>query len=130
VRALDTKGASRAHPVQLEVIGTIGAGSVFSGRVGPMQAVRIMTGAQIPEGCDAVIMLEAAKEIARGGQSYIQIQRSVDQGDNISFTGEGTTKGSVLVHNGAYIDPGAVASPATFGYTTVPVRNQPILDVI
>ncbi|HLR07733.1 MAG TPA: gephyrin-like molybdotransferase Glp [Bacillota bacterium] len=130
VRALDTKGASRAHPVQLEVIGTIGAGSVFSGRVGPMQAVRIMTGAQIPEGCDAVIMLEAAKEIARDGQSFIQIQRSVDQGDNISFTGEDTTKGSVLVHKGTYIHPGVVASLATFGYKKVPVSKKPVIGVI
>src|SRR5699024_12368152 len=53
VRALDTKGASCAHPVQLEVIGTIAAGKDLSGRVGTMQAFSFMISDQIPAGCNA-----------------------------------------------------------------------------
>src|SRR5690625_4249306 len=55
VRTEDTKTATTDNPIELEVIGEIGAGSVFDDTVGQMQAVRIMTGALIPEGCDAVI---------------------------------------------------------------------------
>src|SRR5690606_39536022 len=58
VRAEDTAGASRSNPVTFEVIGEIGAGSVFDKHVEEKQAVRIMTGAQLPEACDAVVMLE------------------------------------------------------------------------
>lgn len=130
VRSKDTKKASAVHPIQLEVIGEIGAGSVFEGIVGPMQTVRIMTGAQIPEGCDAVIMLEATKEITHDHKTLIQIKRAVNKGDNISFTGEDTSKGTVLVDKGTYVNPGVVACLATFGYKEVPVSRKPIVGVI
>ena len=53
-----------------------------------MQAVRIMTGAPIPKGCDAVAMLEVTKEYTKDNQPVVQIKRSFNSGDNISFQGE------------------------------------------
>jgi molybdopterin molybdotransferase len=64
VRSEDTAQITRMNPGVFEVIGEIGAGSVFHTIVGRNQAVRIMTGAQLPEGADAVVMLELTKEIA------------------------------------------------------------------
>lgn len=58
IRAEDTKEASSSNPIQFEVIGEIGAGFVFTEEVKAFQAVRIMTGAAIPAGCNAVVMLE------------------------------------------------------------------------
>lgn len=130
IRSIDTNKASTAAQVELEVIGEIGAGSVFRGVVRHMQAVRIMTGAQIPRGCDAVIMLESVKEITTNYKKKIQIKDHMNKGENISFTGEDTKKGTVLVNQGTYINPGIVACLATFGYKKVPVSKKPIIGVI
>ena len=97
IRACDTVNASRDHPIEFKVIGEIGAGSVFDGVVGEHEAVRIMTGAQIPDGADCVIMLELVTEI---GQHMIEIKRKVKQGENISFIGEDTKKGLYLHRKG------------------------------
>lgn len=89
---MDTVGASRSNPITFEVIGEIGAGSVFQEEVGKKQAVRIMTGAMIPKGCDAVVMLELANEYEVNGVAYFDLKRSSKAGENISFTGEDTKK--------------------------------------
>src|SRR5699024_10646970 len=87
VRAEGTEIAKRNNPNQFEVIGESGAGSVFEGVVGEMQAVRIMTGAQIPEGCNAVVMLELANELTIDGRPFFRLKRNLQPGTNISFTG-------------------------------------------
>jgi molybdopterin molybdotransferase len=130
IRAEDTVQASNENPIEFEVVGEIGAGSVFSGKVGAFQAVRIMTGAQIPEGCDAVVMLELTKELQKNGKKYMTIKRAFKSGDNISFQGEDVKEGSVLVEKGTYINPGVTALLATFGYAKVKVAKQPIVGVV
>ncbi|WP_047986045.1 molybdopterin molybdotransferase MoeA [Ornithinibacillus californiensis] len=130
IRAADTQGASRENPITFEVIGEIGAGSVFEGDVGDYQAVRIMTGAQIPESCDAVVMLELTNEFKDNGKSYFDLKRSSKVGQNISFTGEDAKKGTILAPKGTYINPGIVALLATFGYKKVPVCVKPKIGII
>lgn len=130
VRYEDTRTATTHHPVSLKVVGEIGAGMVFDGQVRPFEAVRIMTGAQIPEGCSAVIMLELVKEFTESNQKFIEIKRSLNKGDNISFEGEDTTKGTILAKRGTYINPGISALLATFGYSRVPVAQKPVVGVI
>ncbi len=58
VRGKDTRGAGKDSPVNMKVVGKVYAGEVFSGSVGEMEAVRIMTGAPIPQGADTVIRQE------------------------------------------------------------------------
>ncbi|MDL4841925.1 molybdopterin molybdotransferase MoeA [Aquibacillus rhizosphaerae] len=130
IRSRDSKNASRETPINLEVIGEIGAGSVFEEPIGEMQAVRIMTGAQMPEDCDAVVMLELAKEFEEDEKSYFQLKRSFHSGDNVSFKGEDTREGTVLAKKGTYINPGVVALLATFGYKHVPVTKKPTIGII
>ncbi|MET3504726.1 molybdopterin molybdotransferase [Halalkalibacter oceani] len=127
VRAADTQNASQDEPVRFKVVGEIGAGSLFTGEVKPLQAVRIMTGAPIPAGCDAVVMLELTKEISR---DEIEIKRAFPQGANISRQGEDTKKGTVLVRRGMTINPGAVALLATFGYRHVKVAVKPLIGIL
>ncbi|WP_227939649.1 molybdopterin molybdotransferase MoeA [Alkalihalobacillus deserti] len=128
IRAEDTKEATADHPVRFEVIGEIGAGYVFEEDVKPFQAVRIMTGAQIPQGCDAVVMLELVKELE--GEPTILIKRLLKKGDNISYQGEDMEKGTVLIKKGTQINPGIVALLATFGYSKVLVAKKPVIGVI
>ncbi|MRH44738.1 molybdopterin molybdenumtransferase MoeA [Aquibacillus halophilus] len=130
IRSIDTKNASHTNPLTLEVVGEIGAGSLFEKTVGEGQTVRIMTGAQIPAGCDAVVMLELTQEFEKDSKPHIEIKRSFNQGDNISFTGEDTKSGTVLATKGTYINPGIVALLATFGYKDVPVSSKPKIGVI
>lgn len=127
IRSCDTVNAAQNEPIKFKVIGEIGAGSVFDGVVGEHEAVRIMTGAQIPDGADCVIMLELVTEI---GQHMIEIKRKVKQGENISFIGEDTKKGTVLAPKGTYVNPGDVALLATFGYKQVPVSSKPKIGII
>ena len=84
LRAADVDGASRDNPKILQVIGKIYAGSVFRGVVGPGQAVRLMTGAPIPEGADTVIR----QEDTSGGEEMVEIYTGSEPYANYCFQGE------------------------------------------
>ncbi|MCP6652142.1 hypothetical protein NL518_29015, partial [Klebsiella pneumoniae] len=81
LRSEDTKGASGDNRIEFEVIDHIGAGSVSDKTVGPNQAVRIMTGAEIPAGADAVVMLEQTRE----GEHSFTIRKTFEHNENISL---------------------------------------------
>ncbi|OJD64394.1 gephyrin-like molybdotransferase Glp [Bacillus sp. NH11B] len=130
IRAEDTKEASSSNPIKFEVIGEIGAGYVFTGEVKAFQAVRIMTGAAIPAGCNAVIMLELTESFEENEKTYIKLKRSFAPGDNISFKGEDVKKNAILVKKGTSINPGVAALLATFGYSSVYVVRQPVIGII
>ncbi|WYU52807.1 gephyrin-like molybdotransferase Glp [Bacillus sp. FSL K6-0047] len=127
LRSFDTAQASRTNPVRLKTVGEIGAGTVFAGDVKAGETVRIMTGAKIPNGCDAVAMLEFVKEESDG---YITVVRPFAANTNISFQGEDTRKGTPLVKKGSYVHPGVAALLATFGYNYVPVAVQPTVGIL
>lgn len=129
VRAVDTKKASLDNPVEFEVVDHIGAGYITGKQIGAFQAVRIMTGAQMPAECDAVVMLELTKGYEKDGKTYMSIKRSFNSGDNISFRGEDAKKGDVLIKKGTKINPGVQAILATFGYANVPVAKKPIVGL-
>ncbi len=74
IRAEDTKEASNSNPIQFEVIGEIGAGFVFTEEVKAFQAVRIMTGAAIPKGCNAVVMLELTEGFEKNEKDLYDIK--------------------------------------------------------
>ncbi len=126
----DTKNASLTKPVTLQVVETIGAGHVATCSVKSGTAIRIMTGAKIPDGADAVIMLELVKEITDQDTPYIEIKRSVKKDENISFQGEDTKQGKLLVEAGTKITPGIIAILATFGYTHVSVYKKPVVGIL
>ncbi|MHD0397033.1 molybdopterin molybdotransferase MoeA [Staphylococcus simulans] len=126
LRSEDTKGASGDNRVEFEVIDHIGAGSVSDKTVGPHQAVRIMTGAEIPAGADAVVMLEQTRE----GEQSFTIRKAFDHNENVSLKGEETEVGDVVLKEGQRINAGAIAVLATFGYTEVPVRRLPSAAII
>ncbi|GER66430.1 molybdopterin molybdenumtransferase [Weizmannia acidilactici] len=125
-----TAEANADHPVLLEVLGTIGAGYTWDEGIKPDQAVKIMTGAAIPDGADAVIMVELTKELEKDGKIYVQIKRKVEKGENIVEIGEDMKKGEILVPKGTTVNPGVMATLATFGYQDVPVMKKPKAAII
>lgn len=130
IRSEDTIGRTIENPVQLKVIEEIGAGDVASQKIESGVAIRIMTGAQLPDGADAIIMLELVQELKENDQSYIIIKREVKKGDNISRKGEDKKLGTTLVEAGSRITPGIKAVLATFGYSKVQVARRPIVGVL
>ncbi|WP_341299462.1 gephyrin-like molybdotransferase Glp [Lysinibacillus sp. FSL H8-0500] len=130
IRSIDSQEASSEHPVRFQVVGEIGAGFVYEEDVGYRQAVRIMTGAPIPKGCDAVVMLELTQTFEVNHQTYMSIKRSFAAGTNISYKGEEVRQGTTLITAGQYINPGVMALLATFGYQQVPVFRKVTVGVI
>ncbi|MGE7666868.1 gephyrin-like molybdotransferase Glp [Ureibacillus composti] len=130
IRSVDSQGAASENPVTFTIVGEIGAGYVFEEEVGYREAVRIMTGAPIPKGCDVVVMLELTQTFEENNQMYMSIKRTFEAGTNISYKGEDVQKGTILIEKGQYINPGVVALLATFGVDQVPVFRKPIVGVI
>ena len=116
--------------MEFEVIEEIGAGMVATKKMEANQAIRIMTGAQMPDEADAVIMLELVREVEREGKAFIQIRRRVKEGENVSFKGEDAKQGELLVCKGTKLNPGIKAVLATFGYTEVPVAKKPVIGLL
>ena len=88
-----------------------------------------MTGAAIPEDCNAVVMLELTEGFEKNGKTYVKLKRPFNNGDNVSFKGEDIKQNQVLVKKGVAINPG-VAVLATFGYSTVKVVKQPVVGIV
>lgn len=126
LRSIDTEGASGNHRITFNVIDHIGAGSVSEKEVGPFEAVRIMTGAEMPKGADAVVMLEQTVE----NEQSFTIRKSFTANENVSLKGEETQIGDTVLNKGQQVNPGAIAVLATYGYTQVKVFDKPSIGVI
>lgn len=129
IRAEDTASASGKSPVALEVIEEIGAGELAKRPIDTSEAIRIMTGAAIPDGGNAIIMFERVQEMKRDGKPYILISDVYSYGDNLSKQGEDTEKDTIQVEKGRAITPGMKAVLATFGYAQVKVSRQPVVGI-
>ena len=127
VRASDVRGAAAASPVTLAVIGNVPMGEVFAGAIGAGQAVAIATGGVVPDGGDAVVMVE---HTAAAGGAGVQVSREVAVGANVVQPGEDVTRGGRLLPAGRRLRPQDVAVLATFGVTNVDVFRRPRVAVM
>ncbi|UTH13961.1 molybdopterin molybdotransferase MoeA [Macrococcus equipercicus] len=126
VRSVETISASGDNRVSFRTVDHIGAGAVSSHVVQQNEAVRIMTGAPIPEGADAVVMLEQTVDTEEG----FTVRKSFKSGENIAVQGEECKAGEVVLPAGTLITAGVQAVLATFSYSTVPVRRKPSVALI
>lgn len=126
LRAEDTEGASGENRISFETIDHIGAGDISKRTPGEREAVRIMTGAKLPDGTDAIAMLEQARE-EEGGFS---LRKSFSPGENVSFTGEDVREGDLLLSPGKTITSGVIALLAGAGVVDVPVYRKMRVGVI
>ena len=126
VNSKDTAGASKDNRVAFKVVEEVPAGATSDYELKENEAFRIMTGAEIPKSADTVIMFEQTKETDHG----FTIRREFKENENIALQGEECKVGDVIVEKGTIINPGAVATFATFGYTEVEVYKQPVVGVL
>ena len=126
LRSADSSSASLQSPVELKVIGEIYAGDVFRGEVGAGQAVRIMTGAMIPAGCDCVIR----QEDTDSGEETVRITAQLKCHQNFVFRREDIHKGQLLISRGerlSYVHLGVLAS---MGFEFVEVFDNPRVGLL
>jgi len=126
VRAVDTRGASEAEPIVLPVIGDVVAGTKSRSGMGPGLAMRIMTGAPMPAGADAVIPLEDTDR----GVARVALHRPVQSGEYVRRLGEDMQAGTRALVSGAALGPQQIALLAALGRDRVLVRPRPRVLVI
>ena len=125
VRAADTERA----PVELDVVGTIGAGDDCSMHVGAGQAARIMTGAPIPPGADAVVKVELTSPAAGEGER-VRVEASVKSDNHVRHPGEDVAAGERVLEAGTVVTPGRVGLLAAVGAYEIAAHGRPRVGVL
>jgi molybdopterin molybdotransferase len=126
VRARDMARASSRRPARLKLVGRIEAGDHARLRLSPGQAIRILTGAPLPLGADAVVM----QEDVRQGDGSVDIEISVKAAENVRFAGTDIRKGRPLLPGGQTLGSREVALLAGQGFIKVPVTRRPKASVV
>jgi len=140
VRTADVAGASREHPVRLRVIGEVAAGYVFEDEVAQGTAVRIMTGAPIPSGADAVVPFEETDEPSGGPRHEfrafekpapeVAVLKPALPGANIRRAAEDVARGQTVLTAGVELGPAQIGVAASLGRGIVPVIRRPLVAIL
>jgi molybdopterin molybdotransferase len=131
VKASDTKGATEETPVILKIIADLPAGSILKDRINDGEAVRIMTGAPVPDGADAVVMVEyTERSETSDNKAMVKILREAKPGDNIRRSGEDFKIGDVVIKRGKVIRAAEVAMMAALGISYVTTYQKPRVAVL
>jgi molybdopterin molybdotransferase len=134
LRTKDTQGAGESSPRYLVVVGEVAAGSVPTKEVKPGTAIRIMTGAPLPEGADTVVQFEDTDEVSRkssrGGSSHIGILCQTEKGLNVRCRGEDIANGDLILKKGTVLRPQEIGVLASLGHSTALVIRRPIVAIL
>ncbi len=122
-RAQDVASA----PARLSVIGMAPAGRGFDGSVGRAEAVRIFTGAPLPEGADTIVIQENVRDL---GDGQIEVTEPTAKDRNIRRRGLDFSKGDVLLERGRVLDPAALSLAASANHPTLNVVQRPLVAII
>jgi molybdopterin molybdotransferase len=128
VRCEDTIEASPTHPIELIVVGDAPAGRLFGGKLAANQAVRIMTGAPIPDGADSVIPVEntdfSDRTTGTPIPASVKLYQSVSIGENIRPGGQDMAQGELALEPGIRLRPQEIGFLAMLGIARVPVYRR------
>lgn len=120
----DVEQASREKGVLLQVVETISAGSLARKAVKPGLAIRVMTGAPLPPGADAVVREEDTSP-AGNRTAFIQVEKPIVPMENVARSGEEVRKGEVVLEKGTTLRSGNIGILASLGLQQVVVFRQP-----
>jgi len=120
------RSAEAKAGAELKVVGMSRAGERFRGSLGDGEAVRIFTGAPVPEGADAVLIQEDAE---RSGEK-VRVKAPVTAGRNVRPAGLDFKTGDVKLPAGRMLDPHAISLAASMGYTDLPVSRRPRVAIL
>lgn len=114
-------------PCLLKLIGGAPAGRAFGGKVGPGEAVRIFTGAPVPEGADTILLQEDARALEDGA---VEALEATAEGRHIRRTGLDFVAGDVLLNRGRVLDAGALSLAAAANYPELSVARRPLVAIL
>jgi molybdopterin molybdotransferase len=126
VLAADTAGASHQAPSRLRVVGELAAGYVAHAAVVPGTAIRIMTGAPIPSGADAVVRVEDTEAAGE----WVEILAEVPEGWYVRPAGEDVRQGELALPQGTFVRPQEVGMLAALGHSHVQVVRRPRVAIL
>ena len=126
LRGDDTSGATEYNPISLPVVGQVLPAQPLGRAVDANSAIRIMTGAPIPEGVDAVVPAEFATE----SDGRIEITRPVAPGQNVAHRGEDVASGAVVLYSGRRLRAQDVALVASLGEATIDVVQRARVRIV
>ena len=126
VRSEDLANATTEQPVQLEVLGECLPGQTFQGRVGPSQAVRIMTGAPLPAGVDSVLPVE----LTETHSEKVFAVHDLSPGKNLGNIGEDIRTGEVVLSAGRVLRPQDVGVLASIGCSELLAVRKPRVRIV
>jgi len=131
VQARDTFGADEAEPVALDLAGVVHAGEKPDVAVEPGTCVEISTGAVMPEGADAVIVVERTDETeGPDGDTRVQLRTSVAPSDNVMVAGADIAAGTRALGPGRRLTPREIGLLSALGVDSVPVRAAPTVGIV
>lgn len=122
----DIKSASKERPITLKVIDFVPAGHVSSKKIKSGEAMRIMTGAKIPEGADVIIRFEDTEFTEKD----VKIYTPLNPNSNISKLGEDMKVGDIVIKKGAVIDSAEIGILASLGKSFVKVYRKPRVAIL
>jgi len=126
VKAEDTFGAEEEKPIKLRLVGKVNVGEAPRIMVNSMEAVEIATGAAVPEGANAIVMVEYTSK--EGNE--VLIYRPVVKGENIMKAGDDIKRGEKILKKGEALGPRKIGVLAALGRTEVKVYSQPKIAII
>lgn len=126
VRAADTRGASPEAPVALRLVGESRAGRPTEAPLEPGEAIRISTGAVVPEGADAVVRVEATGE----ENGTVLVEEAVEAGRDVRRAGDDIRSGATVIAEGTPLGPTELGVLASLGATDVSCRRRPRVCVL
>ncbi len=127
VRARDVFGASEGAPALLDCVGECLVGQAVTLKIGPGQTARICTGGMLPQGADAVVMLEYARD---AGEHQVELTRALAPGDHVVAADEDAAKGQLLIPAGRTLRPQEIGLLAALGRTQAAVRQRPRVAIL
>ena len=137
VQAGSTDGATEEAAVALRVIGELAAGYLYDGAVGAGEAVRIMTGAPLPDGADSIVPFEETDEAglrppgqAHDAISRVNVLKAARPGNNIRRRGEDVRAGTTILRSGSRLQGPQIAVLASLGIGEVQVFRRPIVAIL
>jgi molybdopterin molybdotransferase len=136
IRSSDVKNANQNNPKTLSIIADIPAGIVVDSKIKPGEAARIMTGATIPPGADAVVPIENTDHYERFARNdplvpdEVKIYKSVQQGDYVRQKGEDVKSGEIVFKSGSKLRPQDIGYLAMLGTPEVLVYQKPRVAII
>ncbi|MDC0670511.1 molybdopterin molybdotransferase MoeA [Nannocystis radixulma] len=130
LRGEDSFGATVDAPLVLHVRGDSLPGRPYPAPLGPGEAVRIATGSPLPEGADAVLQAELAREVVRGGRRLVELLGSVPPLRHIGQVGEDMSRGQCVLAAGRRLRPQDVGALASLGLASVDVVRRPRVGLL